>query len=408
MKILLTLPGPLFPADTGGKIRSLNIFSRLANRAEIHAVSFADPVSDSVAIPEMKAMFASYTPVFRQEAKKYSGRFYREILTNQLSALPYFLAKCNRADFRSTVEKLTHRKRFDLLFCDFLHTAVPLLQFPLQPRIVFEHNVEFLLRKRKWEVEKHPLRKWIYGAEWKKTKTIEAKVCRSFDHVLAVSEDDRRTLWNEFAVSHVSTIPTGVDTDFFRPTDDRPKPGHLVFVGSMDWDPNEDGAIWFLREVYPQIHQATPNVSLSIVGRGPSSRLRAIAASQPGVEITGRVPDVRPYLSQAEVVVVPLRVGGGTRIKIPEAMAMAKPVVSTPIGAEGLPFRDGREIRIAEHPEEFAQAVTELLKKPSLRFSMSATARQEVVSNYGWDVVVARVEEILERVTCSERQTSAA
>ena len=408
MKILLTLPGPLFPADTGGKIRSLNIFSRLAKRAEIHAVSFADPAGDTQAISEMKAMFASYTPVFRREAKKYSPRFYAEILANQLGALPYFLAKCDRADFRRAVENLICHTRFDLLFCDFLHTAVPLLEFSFKPRMIFEHNVEYLLRKRKWEVEKHPLRKWIFGAEWRKTKAIEAKVCRAFDHILAVSEDDQRTFRNQFALSHVSTIPTGVDTDFFRPAGERPKPGHLVFVGSMDWDPNEDGAIWFLREVYSQIKQAVPNLTLSIVGRGPSSRLRAIAAEKPGVEITGRVDDVRPYLSQAEIVVVPLRIGGGTRIKIPEAMAMAKPVVSTPIGAEGLPFRDGREIRIAERPEEFAQAVIKLLGDASLMRSIGEAARQEVVGKYGWDMVVARVEEILEQVTCSGRRTSAA
>jgi len=127
--------------------------------------------------------------------------------------------------------------------------------------------------------------------------------------------------------------------------------------------------------------------------------LRAVAASESGVEITGWVPDVRPHLSQAEVVVVPLRVGGGTRIKIPEAMAMGKAVVSTPVGAEGLPFCDGREIRIAEQPEEFAQAVVELLRNASRRNSIGTLALKEVASQYSWDVVVDRLEEILEQVT---------
>ena len=171
----------------------------------------------------------------------------------------------------------------------------------------------------------------------------------------------------------------------------------------MDWDPNEDAMLWFLREVYPRIRQAMPKASLTIVGRSPSSRLRAMAAGVPAVEVTGRVADVRPYLSQAEAVVVPLRIGGGTRIKIPEAMAMAKAVVATPIGAEGLPFRDGREIRIAEQPESFAQVVVELLKNASLRDAIGSAARAEVVRNHGWSMVVARVEEILEQVMCSRR-----
>jgi len=412
MKFLLTLPRPLFPADTGGKIRSLNIFARLAKRAEIHAVSFADPAYDIAAITEMRQIFASYTPVFWREAKKHSRAFYTEVLANQFNPLPYFLAKCNRPHFRSAVEKLAACQHFDLVFCDFLHTAVPLLEFSFRPRVVFEHNVEFLLRKRKWAAEKHPLRKLVFGAEWRKAQKIEAKVCRSFDHVIAVSKDDQQAIQNEFAVKRVSTLPTGVDTDFFRPADDRQQhhaqPGRLVFVGSMDWDPNEDGIVWFLREIYPRIRQAVPNASLTIVGRGASSRLRAIAARECAVEITGLVPDVRPYLSQAEVVVVPLRVGGGTRIKIPEAMAMAKAVVSTPIGAEGLPFRDGREIRIAERPKDFTQAVVELLKSASLRTSMGRAAREEVVSKHGWDVVVAKMEEILEQEMCSQKRTSVA
>jgi sugar transferase (PEP-CTERM/EpsH1 system associated) len=398
MKILLTLPRPLFPADTGGKMRSLNIFSRLVKGAEIHAVSFADPVGDAAAISQMSEVFTSYTPVFWREAKKYSTTFYGEVLANQLSSLPYFLSKCNRPRFRSTVEELMTRNDFDLLFCDFLHTAAPLLECSFRPRVVFEHNAEFLLRKRKWELEKHPLRKLVFGAEWKKTRTIEARVCRSFDHVMTVSRDDQQTLRHEFAIEQVSALPTGVDTDFFRPVDDRPQPGRLVFVGSMDWDPNEDGIVWFLREIFPRIRQTVPNAGLSIVGRNPSSRLRAIAGRVPAVEITGRVHDVRPYLSRAEVVVVPLRVGGGTRIKIPEAMAMAKAVVSTPVGAEGLPFRDGREIRIAERPEDFARTVVEILNNASLRNSLGKAAREEVVSKHSWQVVVDRLEEILAKV----------
>jgi sugar transferase (PEP-CTERM/EpsH1 system associated) len=408
MRILLTLPGPLFPADTGGKIRSFNIFSRLAKRAEIHAVSFADDRRDTAAVSDMKAIFASYKTVFRREARKYSATFYSELLTNQFGAWPYFLSKCNRPDFRQAVGELASRKRFDLVFCDFLQTAAPLRQLITRPKVVFEHNVEFSLRKRKWQAEEEPLRRLVYAAEWKKTRAIEAAVCRSFDHVVSVSEDDRRTLEREFGVTHTSTIPTGVDTVFFHPMDDPPQPGRMVFVGSMDWDPNEDGIVWFLREVYPRIRQTIPDASFSIVGRAPSSRLRAIAEKEASVEITGWVPDVRPYLAKAEVVVVPLRVGGGTRIKIPEAMAMAKAVVSTPIGAEGLPFQDGREIRIAEQPEQFALAVIELLKNTPLRNSIGAAARDEVATNHGWDAVVGRVEQILEGVVRRHKQPSVA
>jgi glycosyltransferase involved in cell wall biosynthesis len=398
MNILLTLRQPLLPADTGGKVRSLNILSRLAKRASIHAVSFADPVQDASAISEMNHLFDSYTPVFWKEAAKYSVGFYSELLGSQFGSWPYFLSKCNRPDFIAAVAALQARRRFDLLFCDFLHTAAPLLEFPFKPKVVFEHNVEYLLRKRKCDVESNPARKWILRNEWTKTRSIEAMVCRRFDHVLAVSDDDRATMRQDFDVDHVSVLPTGVDTDYFCPMGTGSQPGRMAFVGSMDWDPNEDGIGWFLRDVYPRIRRAAPKASLSVVGRNPSSRLRSLAARYPNVELTGRVDDVRTYLAEAEVVIVPLRVGGGTRIKIPEAMAMAKAVVSTTIGAEGLPFQAGRELSIADTPEEFAESVVTLLHDRSLRNSIAAAARKVVAEKYGWDAVVDKLEEVLHRV----------
>ena len=399
MNILLTLRQPLVPADTGGKVRSLNIFSRLAKRVSIHAVSFADPVRDASAIAEMKHIFKTYTPVPWQETRKYSPAFYAEVCARQLGSWPYFLAKCNRPEFTLTVQALARRRRFDLLFCDFLHTAAPLEQYRFRPRIVFEHNVEYLLRKRKWAVETNPIRKWILKNEWVKTKSIEEAVCTNCERVLVVSNDDKQTMLRDFGVSNVSVLPTGVDTDYFSPSHNGSRPGRLVFVGSMDWDPNEDGVSWFLNEVYPRIRRTAPNANLAIVGRNPSSRLRALASRQPDVELTGRVSDVRPYLAEAEVVVVPLRVGGGTRIKIPEAMAMSKAVVSTTIGAEGLPFRSGREICIADKPEDFAEAVIALQHDRPFRTSIAAAARKIVVEKYGWDAAVDKAEETIHELT---------
>jgi glycosyltransferase involved in cell wall biosynthesis len=407
MKLLLTLPEPFFPADTGGKIRSLNIFSRLAKRTEIHAVSFANLPRDSEGVAQMHGMFTNYTPVPWSPQAKYSLPFYGQLVANQLNSLPYFLAKRDLPSFRSRVQSLAASAGIDLLFCDFLHTAAPLLGFPFKPRVVFQHNVEFLLRKRKWEVERNPLRKWVFANEWRKTRTIEAQVCRAFDKVITVSNEDSHTLHREFGIEQAAVLPSGVDTDFFSPDQSPITPGRLVFVGSMDWDPNEDGVLWFLREVYPRIRQQARHVSLSIVGRSPSSRLRAIAAGQPAVKITGWVQDVRPHLSGAEVVIVPLRVGGGTRIKIPEAMAMAKVVVSTPIGAEGLPFRDGREIRIAEAPEQFAYAVTEIIGNQRLRTQLAEAARRIVVDKHSWESVVARLEEVLAQVGFQAGKTAA-
>ncbi len=398
LKILLAFPRPLVPADTGGKIRSLQIFSRLAKRAEVHAISLANPDTDAAGIKEMRQMFSSYTPVFWKESVKYSGRFYWELIANQMSSLPYFVAKCCIPEFVRALKTQTENGKFDLLFCDFLQTAAPALDLPMRPRVVFEHNVEYLLRKRQWQTETAPLKKMIFASEWKKTLKIEARICQSFDHVIAVSEEDRRMFEKDLGARDVSTIPTGVDGEYFRPMSVPPVPGRLAFVGSMDWYPNEDGVIWFIRDVYPRIREAVPGVSFEVIGRNPPAAIKAAAALQPGITLTGRVDDVRPHLAKAEVVVVPLRVGGGTRIKIPEAMAMAKAVISTTIGAEGLPFRDGQELRLADEPEDFARAVTELLSDGGRRAAIETAARDRVLRDHDWPSVVDSMEATLSSV----------
>lgn len=398
MKILLALSRPLFPADTGGKIRSLNMFRRLAQRVKIHAISPADPVPDAAAISEMEEIFDSYTPIYRREARSHSLRFYSELCVNQFSRLPYSLSKNDLPQFRSMLPLLAQRERVDLILCDFLHTAFAALECNIMPRVVLEHNVEFVLRKRQWATERNYLRKHIFAGEWRKTHAVEAEVCRSFDHVITVSEEDQETIKHEFGINRVSSIPTGVDADFYRPLDLSTRPGSLVFIGSMDWLPNEDAMMWFLRDIYPRIRNAVPHTSLSIVGRKPSRRLCEAASWEPGVEVTSWVPDTRPYVAQAEVAVVPLRIGGGTRIKIPEAMAMAKPVVSTRIGAEGLRLRDGEEICLADQPDEFADAVIELLNDSSHRKAMGRAGREKVIREHSWETVVDKLEHILDSV----------
>jgi polysaccharide biosynthesis protein PslH len=206
----------------------------------------------------------------------------------------------------------------------------------------------------------------------------------------------------------VSSVPTGVDTDFFRPSGTvSRKPGSIVFTGSMDWMPNEDGMVWFVEEILPRIERAVPEATLTIVGRNPTSRVKALADGRPRISVTGTVPDVRPYLEAASVVVVPLRVGGGTRIKIYEAMGMERAVVSTTIGAEGLDVRDGKHIVLADDPDAFADAVIGLLRSPERAADIGHASASHVRTHFGWASVA---EQFAERCSTaaspSERQPS--
>jgi glycosyltransferase involved in cell wall biosynthesis len=193
-------------------------------------------------------------------------------------------------------------------------------------------------------------------------------------------------------------IPTGVDLDFFRPTAAADQPDSLVFTGAMDWMANEDAIFYFTQEVLPLIRKRIPKTSLLVVGRNPSSRLQELCRVTEGLEVTGRVEDIRPFVQRASVYIVPLRVGSGTRLKIFEAMAMGKAIVSTSIGAEGLPVRSGQNIMIADTPETFATAVVELLRNDGRRAELAGAARELVVERYGWGEAAKRFESVLEKL----------
>jgi glycosyltransferase involved in cell wall biosynthesis len=192
-------------------------------------------------------------------------------------------------------------------------------------------------------------------------------------------------------------VPTGVDTEFFQPSGDQAiDPHNVVFTGSMDWLPNEDAIRYYTDQILPLIRRAIPDATLTVVGRNPYPGLVELSRRDPSVVVTGRVDDVRPYIERAAAYVVPLRIGGGTRLKIFEAMAMEKAIVSTSIGAEGLPVRDGRELRIADTPETFAASLADLLKNPEAAKELGQEAGRVVRERFGWIGVAKRFSEICE------------
>jgi glycosyltransferase involved in cell wall biosynthesis len=205
----------------------------------------------------------------------------------------------------------------------------------------------------------------------------------------------------QYGVEQVYDIPTGVDTEYFRPGGViKPQPANLVFTGSMDWLPNEDAIRYFTEQIMPRIKQAVPNVTLTVVGRNPYPGLVELSKRDPSVVVTGRVEDVRPFMEEAAVYIVPLRIGGGTRLKIYEAMAMEKAIVSTSIGAEGLPVEDGKEILLADTPESFAEAVVSLIRQESLATALGKQAAAKVRDQFGWDTVAESFASICERTIC--------
>jgi sugar transferase (PEP-CTERM/EpsH1 system associated) len=406
VKILWVKAGGLLPLDSGGKIRSYNILKELARNHRVTFFSF-HPEQDDAAHAELKDIFERVVscPLKLPAAKSFSELL--EYGTALFSRQPYAIRKYCQPQVAVELKKVLTGDSFDVIVCDFL-VAAGVIPWDINcPKVLFTHNVEAMIWKRHYEVARNPLWKALSWREWKAMSQAEHTYLRKADHVLTVSETDCDVLAQFLPSEKLTVIPTGVDIDYFRPSDKPEEPNSLVFTGSMDWLPNEDGIQYFAQEVLPLILTEIPSVKLSVVGRKPSRRLQALAAANPEhIHLTGWVDDVRPHLEKGAVCIVPLRVGSGTRLKIFEAMAMGKAVVSTTIGAEGLPGRHGVELLLAGSPEDFAKYTITLLRDETSRRRIGSAARELVENRFSWSAVAAEFAVVLERVAGNRERTA--
>ena len=387
MHILWLKTELLHPVDKGGRIRTYNMLRALTREHRITYLALDDAEGGASAIEAAGEYCHQLERIpFRSRRKDEVG-VYADLARAQLSSLPYAIWKYRSAAMREAIARIAGRQRVDVVVCDFLAPAVNLPALLGQPVVLFQHNVEAEIWRRHADVAQSRARRWFLREQWRRMRSFEERQCRRFDHVVAVSDDDARAM-RQYGASSVSAVPTGVDTEYFRPRPEiNGEPDEIVFVGSMDWMPNEDAMIYFIEAMLPRIRARRPGVRLTIVGRRPTTRLLELAARTPEVTVTGGVPDVRPYLARASVVVVPLRVGGGTRLKIYEAMAMNRPVVSTTIGAEGLPLEPDRDFVVADEPAHFADRVSALLASPSMAATLGRAGGMRVRTQFGWDGV---------------------
>lgn len=400
MKLLWVKTDFLHPTDRGGQIRTLETLRPLHRRHEVHYVAFADP-----ARPEGPRRAGEYCtrafPVQQTIVSKRSPRFALQLAAGLTDALPVAVRRWSSAAMRETVTGLIARENYDHIVCDFPFPAPNISD--MSRAVLFQHNVETMIWRRLAATAPDPLRRAYLGLQARRMFAFEKNLCRQSAYVIAVSAKDAETMRQEFGISHVDDVPTGVDIDFFaRPRDPEPTTD-IVFLGSMDWMANIDGARWFVSEVLPLIRRQRPDCRLALVGRDPSPEVRQLAQGDPRVTVTGTVPDVRPWLWGATVSIVPLRAGGGTRLKIFEAMAAGIATVSTAIGAEGLPVNHDRHLLIADTAPAFAAACLALLDDEAARDRLSGAARQLVKDSYSWESAAQRFEQLLERTSRGSR-----
>ena len=390
--------GLLLPLDKGGKLRTWHLMRQLAARHDITYLSFAEPFEREEHRAGMREVCRRLETVPRSDAAKGTLRFYADAARYVVDPVPYAVAKYRSQAYTRRLRELLAAERFDAVVCDFLPPVVNLPAALPGRSILFTHNVEAEIWRRHVETAANPISRRLLTQQWHRMLRFERAALQRFDTVVAVSAADAdtfRRLYPGSLRSPVHVVKTGVDTQYFAPMPETPaRRAHIVFTGSMDWLPNEDGMVHFVRDILPLIRRAEPETTLSIIGRSPTPAVRRLA-EEPGVEVTGSVADVRPHIAAGSLYVVPLRIGGGTRLKIFEAMGMAKAIVSTTIGAEGLPVSNGRDIVLADDAPAFAGAVVELMRDGDKRRELEQAARRLVVERYDWSAVAQDFENAL-------------
>jgi glycosyltransferase involved in cell wall biosynthesis len=388
--LLFVSPRFLFPADSGGKIRTTQILRGLKGGA-FRVV---------LACPAAAGQSERFAEDLRRVADEIRTWPWAELgLTKVLryrhaiGRLPVPVASDRSRPGRELICRLL-AERPDVAVFDFAHSAVLLPDKRSVPLVMFTHNVEAEIFARHVTVAKNAIKRALWRNQYRKMVDFERESLAQFDAVVAVSERDKLKFEEQYGLDTVATIPTGVDAEhlaFAPPGDD----ARIVFCGSMDWLPNVDGVGYFLDEVWPLISARVPSASMSVVGRTPPKALVARASAQSDRwSFTGYVDDIRPHVSGAAAFVIPLRVGGGTRIKAFEAMALGCPVVSTTIGVEGLPLTPGEHYLRADTAAETAAAVASLLENRDLRQRMAAVARDYIETNFSFRVAASTFEDI--------------
>ncbi len=388
--ILMLTPQIPYPPRQGTALRNWGLLRGIAAKAELSWLSFAAPDQPLAPPPEITALVTRAAIV--PQPTRTSAERLRALLT---SSQPDLAGRLRSERFRAILRSWLAEFSFDWVLVEGLELAPYLSTVWAQaapPRVAFDdHNCEYLLQKRSSLTDlRHPAR-WLgaaySGVQWQRLRRYEAEICHRAELVIAVSGSDAAALRTLVSGQQPLVIPNGItvaEYATYQGTLPLEQPA-FVFTGTMDFRPNVDGVLWFAREVWPRIRAALPAAHFYIVGRHPHRRLKPLR-EEPGIVITGFVPDTRPYIRAATVYVVPLLVGGGTRLKILEASAMGQAIVSTSLGAEGFPTASEALI-LADEPESFARACLELSRYPVIREQWGKRASTFVMA-YDWDTLL--------------------
>ena len=372
-----------FPPREGHQLRAWHLLKAMASRHQVTLASFVREDDDPSEAEPLRRMLQG-VHLFPIPGERSPLALGRALLRGTLGTGPFLAAKYSSAPFRRRLAELA--RDADLVHFDMLPLMAHADCVPAGiPVALNAHNVEHRLLARRAEIEPHRLRRRFLSAQVEKLRAFEAAACARADQVLACSEPDAAALRELAPGTPVGVVANGVDLHANRPDATPSIRPQLVFVGQMGWFPNRDGVDWFLRDVFPRILHACPSAEFVLVGKHDGMEIPADVASR--VRLAGFVPDLRPLVHAAAVYVVPLRAGSGTRLKVLEAMALGKAIVSTTVGSEGIALEHGKSVLFADEPQAFADAAVELLRSPAEVARLGLAARALAEQRYGWNAI---------------------
>ncbi len=398
MKILFITFFVPYPPTAGHTQRDFNIIRQLAKDNEIFLLCF----NQKILIPNKAELdnsikhlsqYCSYIKVFKIPTDYSALKWYSYLFFNLFTITPFTVWKFGSKELRRELKALRANNCFDLVHIDTVELAGYAKLLENTPKLLNHHNVESRLIFRRGANAANPLAKLYLYLQGLKLQLFEKRMLDKFDMNACVSENDQEYLAGISPKARFTQVPNGTDIDYFKPSGEKLQQS-LVFAGSMSWYPNGDAMIYFCSEVLPLIKKEFPDIRCDIIGSHPPSRLQTLAARDKSIQLHGYVDDVRKYIAKASVYIVPIRVGGGTRLKILDAFASGKAVVSTSIGCEGLAVTNGENIIIADKPDEFAKQVMELLKNETLRKKLEINGRKLVEKQYSWEIIVNKLNHI--------------
>jgi glycosyltransferase involved in cell wall biosynthesis len=393
MKILFVTPFLPSPPRFGGQRRLDGLMRSLAKNHEVSLISFS--ATDEFKQLSLEATRAYCKDVIVFPDMEFVDRRNKRLLqARSLVSLHSFehLLVARRVEFLARLQQLVESERFDIVQVEFVQMAALELRLAAGRRyrtVLDEHNIEFDIVKRTANASVSPVRRLYSAVDWRKLKREEVSAWRRFDGVSVTSERDASILTELEPKTRVSVVPNGVDIELFRPAAREPDHESLLFFGAMNYYPNQDGLSYFVDRIFPLILAKRPRTKLWVVGPAPDSVKRLQSAN---IEVTGFVDAVEPYIDAASAVVVPLRLGGGTRLKIVEAMSKAKPIISTRVGAEGIDVVQGESALLADDPQTFAAQVESVLADAALAKRLGSAARKLAEDRYSWPALVAGLE----------------